>query len=159
MAKESLLARLKALSDSGVIPMHMPGHKRNAALAGYLDTLGARLDITEITGFDDLHDPEGILRDAQDRAARLWKVRKSWFWSTALREAFWQGSGRWPRREAGFWWHETATDRYTTRWILAALIRCFLGRSRFRDGVFPALSTPRPWRRRSPAIRMRSFWS
>ena len=79
MAKESLLARLKALSDSGVIPMHMPGHKRNAALAGYLDTLGARLDITEITGFDDLHDPEGILRDAQDRAARLWKVRKSWF--------------------------------------------------------------------------------
>ena len=79
MKELSLLARLEELSKSGQIPLHMPGHKRNEALAEYLHTLGARLDITEITGFDDLHDAQGILRAAQDRAAALWGVRKSWF--------------------------------------------------------------------------------
>lgn len=79
MKELSLLARLEELSKSGQIPLHMPGHKRNEALAEYLHTLGARLDITEITGFDDLHDAQGILRAAQDRAAALWSVRKSWF--------------------------------------------------------------------------------
>ena len=79
MKYKTLLARLENLSDSDQIPLHMPGHKRNDSLAGYLRTLGARLDITEITGFDDLHDAQGILREAQDRAAALWGVRKSWF--------------------------------------------------------------------------------
>ena len=79
MKELSLPARLEELSKSGQIPLHMPGHKRNEALAEYLHTLGARLDITEITGFDDLHDAQGILRAAQDRAAALWGVRKSWF--------------------------------------------------------------------------------
>ena len=79
MKELSLPARLEELSKSGQIPLHMPGHKRNEALAEYLHTLGARLDITEITGFDDLHDAQGILRAAQERAAALWGVRKSWF--------------------------------------------------------------------------------
>lgn len=79
MKELSLLDRLQNLSDSGQIPMHMPGHKRNEALADYLHTLGAKLDITEITGFDDLHDAQGILQEAQARAAALWKTRKSWF--------------------------------------------------------------------------------
>ena len=41
----------------GRLPMHMPGHKRNTALADYLKALRADLDITEIDGFDDLHAP------------------------------------------------------------------------------------------------------
>ena len=32
----------------------------------------ARLDITEIDGFDNLHDPEGILKDAEEKAAALY---------------------------------------------------------------------------------------
>ena len=56
----------------GAIPMHMPGHKRNTALAPYLAALGADMDITEIDGFDDLHAPEGILKESMCRAARLW---------------------------------------------------------------------------------------
>ncbi len=75
---DSLLERLEALSASDQLPMHMPGHKRNP-LAPYLKTLGAELDITEIHGFDDLHAPEGILAEAQDRAARLWGAEKSYF--------------------------------------------------------------------------------
>lgn len=48
--------------------MHMPGHKRR--MAGIGDPYF--IDITEIDGFDDLHHAEGILADAQDRAAVLY---------------------------------------------------------------------------------------
>lgn len=63
----------------GRLPMHMPGHKRNTALADYLKALRADLDITEIDGFDDLHAPEGVLLDGMRRAARLWGADESRF--------------------------------------------------------------------------------
>lgn len=68
---EGLIERLEAYAARGVRAMHMPGHKRSGA-AHYLDALGARLDITEIDGFDNLHDPSGILKETMDRAAKLW---------------------------------------------------------------------------------------
>lgn len=37
------------------------------------------LDITEIDGFDNLHDPQGILKAEMERAANLWGARKTWF--------------------------------------------------------------------------------
>ena len=77
--EKTLLEKLLALRESGVLPMHMPGHKRNTALAPYLGTLGASLDITEIDGFDNLHEPQGILLDAQKRAAALWGAKESFF--------------------------------------------------------------------------------
>ena len=58
------------------LPMHMPGHKRRTD-EPYLRDLCAELDITEIDGFDDLHDPSGILADAEARAARLWGAEHS----------------------------------------------------------------------------------
>lgn len=64
---------LKQLSDSDMLPMHMPGHKRSAELSD----LGAAFDITEINGFDDLHDPKGIIKNIEDRAASLWGARRS----------------------------------------------------------------------------------
>lgn len=75
----SLYEKLLALSESGVLPMHMPGHKRNASLAPYLSALGAKLDITEIDGFDNLHEAKGVLRQAQERAAGLWGAKESFF--------------------------------------------------------------------------------
>ena len=36
-------------------------------------------DITEIDGFDDLHHPEGILKEAQERAAALWHSSETHF--------------------------------------------------------------------------------
>lgn len=59
-----------------MIPMHMPGHKRNLALSGtdgYLAALCADCDITEIAGFDNLAEPEGVFLDLKRRAAKLWK--------------------------------------------------------------------------------------
>lgn len=69
----SLFDALKQLSDSDMLPMHMPGHKRSAELSD----LGAAFDITEINGFDDLHDPKGIIKNIEDRAASLWGARRS----------------------------------------------------------------------------------
>lgn len=74
-----LLEALARHSTGGPAPMHMPGHKRNAALAPYLSALGAAWDITEIHGFDDLHEAEGILKDSMDRAARLWGAQRSFY--------------------------------------------------------------------------------
>lgn len=52
-----LCDKLTEYSKSDVYPFHMPGHKRNMEwLVNPYD-----LDITEITGFDDLHNPSGIL--------------------------------------------------------------------------------------------------
>ena len=58
------------------LPMHMPGHKRHTC-AEYLKKLAADIDITEIDGFDDLHDPSGIIAKAQTRAAALWSAQNS----------------------------------------------------------------------------------
>lgn len=74
----SLLERLQDHQREGFLSLHMPGHKENTGLAPYLNTLNAGLDITELPGFDDLHAPEGVLAQAQSRAAKLWDVPKSW---------------------------------------------------------------------------------
>jgi arginine/lysine/ornithine decarboxylase len=78
---ETLLQKLRTYANSPAIPMHMPGHKRNTALAPYLGLLGAGLDITEITGFDNLHDPQEVFRESMELASRLWGSGRSFFLS------------------------------------------------------------------------------
>ena len=56
--------------------MHMPGHKRALRPS---DCLPYDWDITEIGGADDLHDAQGILERAMERAADLWGSRRTWF--------------------------------------------------------------------------------
>lgn len=70
-----LQSQIEALSDK-TRPMHMPGHKRVMRPS---DILPYEWDITEIEGADDLHDANGILKDAMDRASALWKSRRTWF--------------------------------------------------------------------------------
>ena len=76
---KTLFDRLSTYAASDAVPMHMPGHKRNADCAPFLSALGAHYDVTEIDGFDDLHDPHGVLKDAMDRAACLWGSNSSFF--------------------------------------------------------------------------------
>ena len=64
---EKLFDKLKKNSR---IPFHMPGHKRNAPAFPYLSDF-AGIDITEIQGFDNLHDPRGVLKESMECAARL----------------------------------------------------------------------------------------
>lgn len=75
----SLFRTLSDFADSGAVPMHMPGHKRNDLGIDFLERLGARYDITEIEGFDDLHHPKGILKEAMARAAELWGSDRCFF--------------------------------------------------------------------------------
>lgn len=62
--------KLKDYSDSDYYGFHMPGHKRNLDMLK--STVPYKIDITEIEGFDDLHHAEGILKEAQIRAARIY---------------------------------------------------------------------------------------
>ena len=58
------------------VSFHMPGHKR------VMDPLGGqamKLDITEIDGFDNLHDAEGVLRDEMEAAAEMYGVKETLF--------------------------------------------------------------------------------
>lgn len=75
MTQRTLAESLAAYADSDYYPFHMPGHKRRLTetLPDFPEALqrAARLDITEIDGFDNLHDPEGILKDAEEKAAAL----------------------------------------------------------------------------------------
>ena len=74
---EHLYEKLAVHGTSGAYPLHMPGHKRNPAFREWDLPFGR--DITEISGFDDLHHPRGILREEQERAARLFQTKKSYF--------------------------------------------------------------------------------
>ena len=65
-----LYEKLKEYSHSGTYPFHMPGHKR-AADSG----LPFEIDVTEIDGFDNLHDPHGCLLELQKTAAKLFGSR------------------------------------------------------------------------------------
>lgn len=75
MSEQSLLEALRAYGASGVCPMHMPGHKRNAALLG--DALPYGIDVTEVEGFDNLQNPEGILLRTEALAAKLYGSRRA----------------------------------------------------------------------------------
>lgn len=70
-----LYDRLLAYGNSDFYPFHMPGHKRRLQL--FSDPYA--VDITEIEGFDNLHHAEGILLEAQRRAARLYGAEESFF--------------------------------------------------------------------------------
>lgn len=74
---DNLLHKLNIYGTDGLTPFHMPGHKRNNALSPHVDAYG--IDITEIDGFDDLHHPDGCLRTAMERAARIYGSRQTFF--------------------------------------------------------------------------------
>ena len=67
--------KLLAYGNSDAYPFHMPGHKRQ--ITDFVNPF--QIDITEIDGFDNLHHPEGILKEAQERAAALYGSRSTYF--------------------------------------------------------------------------------
>lgn len=58
---------------------HMPGHKLGKGMPeGPFRNMGA-FDLTEIPGTDNLHFPEGAIREAQQRAAKAFGAEESFF--------------------------------------------------------------------------------
>lgn len=64
--------KLEKYADSDMYPFHMPGHKR----AGGEEF---KRDITEIDGFDNLHDPKDVIREEMDFAKRLYHTEETYF--------------------------------------------------------------------------------
>lgn len=73
--EEMLDKKLEEYGESDVYPFHMPGHKRGET--GLPNPY--KIDITEIEGFDNLHQARGILEKAQKRAARLYGSEKTYY--------------------------------------------------------------------------------
>ena len=73
MENKDLYDRLSELAAGDIVPLHMPGHKRNTDIFSMSNPYG--IDITEIDGFDNLHHAEGILKEAQEYAAQIYKRR------------------------------------------------------------------------------------
>lgn len=77
-----LLEKLEAYSKENIVPMHMPGAKRNSELIGrYIDDMPSPydIDITEIDGFDNMHNADGIIKGAFEKTAALYGADESLF--------------------------------------------------------------------------------
>lgn len=74
---ECLFDRLKENGESDIYPLHMPGHKRREC--GRLPEEMYLKDITEIDGFDNLHQPEGILLALEKKATQLYGADESFY--------------------------------------------------------------------------------
>lgn len=66
--QKNLRDMLRTTAGDRVIPMHMPGHKRNIDD----NILPWKYDVTEVGDFDDLHHPTGVLKRLGERIAALY---------------------------------------------------------------------------------------
>lgn len=72
---KNLYEKLIEYSRTSAYPFHMPGHKRQMM---FMEN-PYRFDLTEIDGFDNLHEAGGILKEEQERAARLYGSEETHF--------------------------------------------------------------------------------
>jgi lysine decarboxylase len=78
-----LLAAMSHYVDDGVIPYHTPGHKLGKGMHPRLESILGRaalaLDLALLPELDDLHEPHGCIKAAQDLAAELYGADHSFF--------------------------------------------------------------------------------
>lgn len=81
--KKFIVEELKGILESDLISFHMPGHKSGKIYnqLGYEDILKEiyKMDITEIPGTDNLHSPDGIIKKSQERAAKVFKSKNTYY--------------------------------------------------------------------------------
>lgn len=73
----NLYEKLINYGRSDYYPFHMPGHKRNTEIMPEFHPYA--IDITEIEGFDNLHEPEDILKEEMKRAAQIFGAGETYF--------------------------------------------------------------------------------
>lgn len=63
--------------------LHIPGHRQGRRIPGGMLSFGSKalfaLDLTELPGLDDLHNPSGPIQQAQELAANLYGADRSFF--------------------------------------------------------------------------------
>jgi len=83
LEKMPLLAALASHAGEGYISFHTPGHKQGAgAFPEWYKLLGDmvfQLDLTELPGLDNLQDPQGVIAEAQARAASYFGAAETFF--------------------------------------------------------------------------------
>lgn len=89
---------LEAYKEEHFVPFHTPGHKIGvgapATLKAWMDP-ALPYDLGVMYALDDLHEPEGSLKEAQDLAAQLYGADYTWFsinGTTALIETMIMGT-------------------------------------------------------------------
>lgn len=70
---------LRDYAKTAPISFHMPGHKGGEGLIEEFISSFAAVDVTEIPGTDNLHFPEGIIMEAQMRAAKVFGAQHTFF--------------------------------------------------------------------------------
>jgi len=86
MGKEQDMPLVKALrryARKNPTRFHMPGHKGGSGVFSDFSRLFKknlfRWDVTELSGLDDLHEPGGVIKKAEQKLARLYGADKSYF--------------------------------------------------------------------------------
>ena len=85
MNKQNRIPLFEALykhTNTNPISFHVPGHKSGTIFHHQAKDIFQeilRIDATELAGLDDLHSPEGVIKDAEELLADLYQVEKSFF--------------------------------------------------------------------------------
>lgn len=76
--EQPILGGLIAYNTEGSYPWHMPGHKRrlNTIFPDYIEN-PFLIDVTEVGDLDEFHCPEGIIKEAFDKAANIYGSNQS----------------------------------------------------------------------------------
>lgn len=89
--RQPLVEAMLRYKEQQVYPLHTPGHKGGRGMAEPLKTeLGAaalQLDVSLMAELDDIHQPEGCLKEAQDLAAQLYGSDACFFCVNGTTEA------------------------------------------------------------------------
>lgn len=81
--KKYILNQLCEIVNNNIVSFHVPGHKLGKIYdrLGYSNILENiyKMDTTEILGTDNLHSPDGIIKKSQERAARVFKSKNTYY--------------------------------------------------------------------------------
>lgn len=72
--KPDLYNKLDSYIKEDIYPFHMPGHKRNK---NFLEGISLSMDITEIEGMDNLHNPTSVIKNTQRNLAHVFGAKRS----------------------------------------------------------------------------------
>lgn len=81
--KNFIVSRLIENKNKNIISFHTPGHKNGRIFKklGYSEILDEiyKIDTTEIIGTDNLHSPEEIIKRSQERAAKVFNAKHTYY--------------------------------------------------------------------------------
>jgi arginine/lysine/ornithine decarboxylase len=82
MVKMPLFAKILEHCEGDRARFHIPGHRQGMGLPRELREVAPefyKMDLTEVPGLDDLHNPEGVIAEAQKLASRLYGAGDTFF--------------------------------------------------------------------------------